>query len=330
MKKILSGLAILTITASTVSPILATINHSSSYSQGQSNIDDNGNYKSYQAKNDWENYMNRNQGFINIIKSIAGLGSEYQYQGTDFVMDTITTKDSSQPIGTLLMNGKIKTTAGSPSMASQHIIDNSQGPNPITVNYDSKTITNTSTVSASFSVDVSRSITASAKVSFPFVNASVSTTLSFDIGMSSSTTSSVEQTVTFDKFATTVSAGDKVEVDYLVMQNLQVFNMVLKAKLNLDNCKFNFTNNSGSTKTIVWSDLAKNKINSQNFAYEISKTLTSSEIGKGIQPLLSVDKINDPTVPEESQLYDSNIVYIYLPLSFTIDGYSTLITQTKI
>ncbi len=290
MKKILSGLAILTLTGSIISPVLATINHSSSSSQEQSNIIDNENYKPYQAKDNWENYMTKNQGFINIIKNIAGLDSEYQYQGSDLVMDTIITKDSSQPIGTLLMNGKIKTTVGSPSMASQHIIDNSHGPNPITVNYDSKTVTNTSTVNASFSSDISRSITASAKVSFPFVNASVSTTLSFNIGMSNSTTSSVEQTVTFDKFATTINAGDKLEVDYLVMQNLEVFNMILKAKLNLQLSKFNCFNNSGIIKTITWSDLAKNKNNNQTFAQQISKSLDSFEIGKNMQPLLSVDK----------------------------------------
>lgn len=330
MKKILTSLAILTIGGSAITPALSMINNTSSYSKGQSD-NDNGNYKPYQAKDGWENYMSKNQGFINIIKSLAGLGAEYQYKGTDLGMETIDNdKNSDQPIGTLLMNGKIRTTVGSPSMASQHIIDNSEGPNPITVDYDSKTVTNTSTVSASFSSDLSTTFSTTEKVGFPFANASISTTLTFDVSVSSSTTSSVEQTITFDKFSTTVNSGDKVQVDYVVMQNLQVFNMILKAKLNLNNCKFNFTDNNGTNKSVAWAEVAKDKANNQNFANEISKSLSPSEIEKGIQPLFSVDKINDPTIPEESQFYDPNIVYIYLPLSFTIDGYSTLITQKKL
>jgi hypothetical protein len=324
MKKLLTILGILTIASSSAVPALAMIPQTNLKEEFNNN--DTGNYKAYQAKADWEKYMSKNKAFINIIKSVGGLSADYQYQGTDLQMETV----KSQPIGTLLMNGKIHTTVGSPKIVSQHEIDNSQGPNPITVNYDSKTITSTSTISASFTTGIEASITNKEKVDVFFASASVETKLSFDFHVSSSTSSSVAETVTFDKFSTTVKAGDKVNVDYIVMQNLQVFNMVLKAKLNLNNCKFNFKNGSGNVKSVTWVDLAKNAANNQTFAAQISKSLSPSEIKKGLQPLLSVDKIYDPTIPEESQFYDPSIVNIYLPLSFTMDGYSTLITQSKL
>ncbi|WP_375318068.1 hypothetical protein [Spiroplasma endosymbiont of Virgichneumon dumeticola] len=138
--------------------------------------------------------------------------------------------------------------------------------------------------------------------------------------------------MTFDKFSTTVKSGDKEEVDYVVMQNKQVFNMVLKTQLDISNCSFVFVNktNPQDTKLILWIDLANNEEVNQPFAKGISDSLNPSEIKTNVQPFLSVDKFNDPTIPVQSQFYNPNIMFIYLPLSFTVDGYSTLITQSKI
>lgn len=336
MKKLLASLAILTMSGSVVSPIITTIINNTK--SNKNNSKNNNTYNTYvpcQAQTAWENYMKTNQEFINFIKHATNLGDDYVYQKSNIKLSMLKDdkgQDTSQPIGTLLMNGKIQTTSGSPTMASQHIIDNSQGSNPITVNYDSKTITDTTTISASISEGFSMSTTVKAELGIPFDNVDVSTTLSFNMDVSLSATSSVEENITFDKFSTTVKPGDIEEVDYIVMQNKQVFNMLLKTQLDIPNCSFEFVNKNDDKdiKTIAWTDLTKNIEINQLFSKSLSNSLSPSDITKNMQSFLSVDKVNDPTVPIDSQYYNPDVMFIYLPLSFTVDGTSTLITQSKI
>lgn len=335
MKKILASFAVLTISGLVTNPIITTIYSSKLKQKNITNSNnDTNNYVPYQSQAAWENYLHKNKAFISFIKSLEGLNDDYIYQKSNIKLNTIkdTKTNNNQPIGTLLMNGKIQTTVGNPDMASQHIIDNSKGTNAITIDYDSKIVTTTATVSATFSESFSLSMTAEEKIGIPFDNASLSTTLSFNTSISFSSAVSTEEAVTFDKFSTTVKPGDKEEVDYVVMQNKQVFNMVLKAQLDINACNFVFVNkhDSQDIKLVSWNQLAKNEQINQPFAKAISDSLSPSEIKNNVQPFISVDKFNDPTIPVQSQFYNPNIMFIYLPLSFAVDGYSTLITQTKL
>ncbi|WP_342276665.1 hypothetical protein [Spiroplasma endosymbiont of Nebria brevicollis] len=108
--------------------------------------------------------------------------------------------------------------------------------------------------------------------------------------------------------------------------------MVLKTQLDLNGCSFVFgnKNNPQDTELISWTELAKNEEVNQSFAKGISDSLNPSEIKTNVQPFLGVDKFNDPTIPAQAQFYNPNSMFIYLPLSFTVDGYSTLITQSKL
>lgn len=117
------------------------------------------------------NYIHKNQAFIDFIKNIKGISEDYVYQKSNIKLNTIKDAKTSteQPIGTLLMNGKIQTTAGNPNMASQHIIDNSKGCNPLTIDYDSKTATNIATVSVTFSENFSLSMSAEEKIGIPLI-----------------------------------------------------------------------------------------------------------------------------------------------------------------
>ncbi|WP_342276664.1 hypothetical protein [Spiroplasma endosymbiont of Nebria brevicollis] len=224
MKKILTSLAILTMSGLVATPIITTVYGLKSNQKNATNnndTDDTNNYVPYQAQATWENYIHKNQAFIDFIKNIKRISDDYVYQKSNIKLNTIKDAKTSteQPIGTLLMNGKIQTTVGNPNMSSQHIIDNSKGSNAITVDYDSKTVTNTATVSATFTKSFSLSISVEEKIGIPFDNASLSTTLTFNTSESFSSAILTEETVTFDKFSTTVTPGDKEEIDYIVMQN---------------------------------------------------------------------------------------------------------------
>lgn len=316
MKKILSLFSVITLGTTMATPILATLANNITHKNSANNNTDTS-YKSYQPQSEWFEYVKTNKDLQNTILEIIGKEDQgYTFDKIDMVLDKV----ENQPIGTLLMNGEIKTTSGSPIIVSKHIIDNCQGENPIKVSYDSNQIETSTTINASISTSLTVSTTAEAKMAIPFASASVKTTLEFNLSASLSTSKTVTSTVTFDKFSTDIAAGKITQVDYIVIQNINVFNMALKAKAD-----FVFHYRAGSKQLeIRLSQLSKYTLYREVLANYLYIKNEHKKYDKGFIEITSI--LNDPFLPT----YDLDSTYVFIPLTFTVDGYSTLIKQSKL
>jgi hypothetical protein len=143
------------------------------------------------------------------------------------------------------------------------------------------------------------------------------------LATSLSTSKTVASTVTFDKFSTTVDTGKKAQVDYIVMQNINVFNMVLKAKSDF----IFYFNKKGSLNPVEihLSQLNKSAQYRDLLAHYLYLENKHQGYDKGfveIEPLFN----SHDDIPS----YDLDSTYIFIPLTFTVEGYSTIIQQSKL
>lgn len=327
MKKLLNLLTAGILSTTVLTPVVGSFYNLSTTNRANSSTPNN--QLSYQDNVAFNNYIKNNTQLLTIIKQVGKISSDAVFSGTDFGLQSLSsitgnTADKDTPIGRLSMNGLPESTVGTPNMVSRSIVTNS-GKAPISISFPSKTVKTKTTVSVTNVKNWSLNIDSDTKISFLFVKEDLNINFSIDSHHEDSKTTITDQTLNFDSFSLTIPANDSEEVDYIVMQDKELFNMIFNCQIDLSNTFFDFTDSSGNKIQVKWSDLINSQY-SQLFCKLISSQVSYSPLfDKG---LIEIPKLEDPAVDPAQWSYNTNNISINWPLSFTMDGYSTYINET--